>query len=109
MMHGFTRGLERRLEALEKRLAGVLEPETAAETSRRLELCRMALASETPEDLTPEEMVTFPKIQASVPILQEIVREGLVGDDGLPVGGYYPHHEDGDETHDGDGEFTWHP
>ncbi len=77
-MHGFTRGLARRLERLERRLAGVLEPETSAETSRRLELVRAAHLDLQPRDLEHEEARVFSKIRASLPILLELRDEGAL-------------------------------
>ncbi len=53
-MHQFTRGLEKRLRALELRLGTVVEAETAAATSRRLVLVRAAHVGHVPEDLTSE-------------------------------------------------------
>lgn len=107
-MHGFTRGLERRLRALELRLGTVAEPELPAATARRAELVRAALAGEIPEDLTATERPTFEKILRYAPIALELRDEGLVGDDGRPGGGDDPHHEDEDE--DGDDQApVWHP
>lgn len=104
-MHGFTRGLERRLAALEKRMAAVLEPESPGETARRLTLVRSALAGETPEDLTEDEGLKFTKIKASIPILQELIDDGIIDAYGRPSVGD-DHH--GHETEDGD-ELVWHP
>ncbi len=75
-MHGFTRGLARRLERLERRLAGVLEPETSAETSRRLELVRAASLDLEPADLQEHERAAFTKIRASLPLLLELLEAG---------------------------------
>ena len=106
-MHGIHASLARRLEALARRLGAVPETESPDQTARRLVLVRAALAGETPRHLEDGERVTFPKIVASVPILQELRHEGIVGPDGEPAGGDdYPHHEDGD----GDGqELVWVP
>ncbi len=109
-MHGFTRGLEKRLRALELRLGAVDEPETATATARRLEFVRAAHADLVPADLEPHERLTFSRIVASLPILQELRDEGIVGDDGQPAGAD-PHsddpHEDRDE--DEDAELAWVP
>ncbi len=75
-MHGFTRGLERRLRALELRLASILEPETSAEAARRLELVRAAHADLEPADLEPAERETFARIKASVPLVRELQEAG---------------------------------
>ncbi len=110
-MHGLHASLARRLEKLERRLGAVVEPETAAATSKRLELCRAALEGREPGDLTPEERPVFVRIAASVPIFQELIADGLVGNDGQPAGGHYPHHNDVvDEDEDGDDQApVWHP
>ncbi len=93
-MHGFHAGLARRLERLERRLAGVLEPETDGERARRLELVTAAHVGLVPDDLQAAERPVFSRIVASLPILQELRDEGIVGDDGEP-GGDNPHHEEG--------------
>ncbi|MDP9477554.1 MAG: hypothetical protein M3R38_18025 [Actinomycetota bacterium] len=104
-MHGFTRGLERRLKALEQRLGTVVEPETAAATNRRAELCRAALAGEIPEDLRESEKLTFSRIVASVPIFEELRDEGIIDGHGEPAGAD-PHHED---PHEDPHEPVWRP
>ncbi len=94
-MHQFHKAIEKRIEALERRIGASPTIETDAETNRRLELCRAALAGEIPEDLTPEEEPVFSRIVATVPVALELAHEGLVGPDDRP-------HEDEDEDEDGD-------
>ncbi|MDP9477495.1 MAG: hypothetical protein M3R38_17725 [Actinomycetota bacterium] len=103
--------LQRRIERLERRIGATPTTETPAETSRRVELVKAAGEGREPGDLTPEERPVFAQIAASVPILQELVREGTIGPDGLPSGGHYPHHNDVvDEDEDGDDQVpVWHP
>ncbi len=116
-MHGFTRGLERRLRLLEQRLGADTAPETAAETARRLTLCRAALAGEIPEDFREDERPVFSKILRDVPVFQELLDEGLVGDDLHRDDHPDLHDDDDDDLHpdlrhdDGDdfGELTWQP
>ncbi len=104
-MRGFHRAIQRRLEALERLVGAAAPPETPDQTARRLELCRAALAGETPEDLTSEEGLTFSKILRYAPIARELRDEGIVGIDGQPAGGN-DYHEDGD----GDDQApVWHP
>ncbi len=95
-MHGFTRGLEKRLRALELRLGSILEPETSAETSRRLELVRAASLDLEPADLQEHERAAFSKIRASLPLLLELRDEGAL-DAYLDDPGPDPHRDGGDE------------
>ncbi len=95
-MHGFTRGLERRLRALELRLGAILEPETSAETARRLELVAAAHLDLQPRDLEPEKARVFSKIRASLPLLLELQAEGAL-DAYLDTGGPDPDRDGGDE------------
>ncbi len=103
-MHGITRAVERRLRALERLVGTIPTTETAAQTSRRRELCRAALSGHDPEHLAPEEAELFEKIRASVPIFQELIADGLVDDDGEPAGAD-PHRDDRDDPH----EPVWRP
>ncbi len=118
-MHGIHKALQRRIEALERRLGNVPTIETDAETGRRLALCRAALEGHEPADLREDEAELFEKIRASVPIFRELIADETVGDDGEPAGADPPH-EDGDEDEDGDdhphrddphedGELAWSP
>ncbi|MDP9484943.1 MAG: hypothetical protein M3Q49_03950 [Actinomycetota bacterium] len=100
-MHGLHATLARRLEAVARRLGAAPEPETPAETSRRLELCRAALVGEIPEDLRDGERPTFSKMVRDAPLLFELLDEGALD-------GYL----DGDDPHqDGDGDEApaWRP
>ena len=107
-MHGFHRGIERRLRALEARLGTIPATETADQTARRLVLCRYALRGETPADLTATEVPVFEKIVASVPIFSELVHEGLVDDHGEAAGAVDPLDETEDDLGDDeDGEHAW--
>ncbi len=77
-MHGFHKGLARRIEALERRLGSLQEPETPAVGARRLELVRAAHVGREPEDLQAAERPVFARITASVPIVQELIDEGAL-------------------------------
>ncbi len=120
-MHGFTRGLERRLRALEQRLGAATAPETDDDqAARRLELIRAALEAREPASLTATERVTFSKITATLPVFLELRDEGIIDGHGQPAGGDdYPYdgHEDPyeegdappyeDPYEDGDGRPVW--
>ncbi len=100
------------MERLERRLGAVLPPETDAETNRRMVLVKAAHVGHEPANLTADERLTFSKIQASIPIFQELLDEGIIDGHGQPSGGDdhpYDGHEDGDDPpyEDGDGELAW--
>ncbi len=85
-MHQFHKGIEKRLTSLELRLGAIPTIETAAEISRRLELCRAALEGHEPANLTATERPMFSKMVRDVPLLFELLDEGaldayLDGDD----------------------------
>ncbi|MDP9457031.1 MAG: hypothetical protein M3Q60_14925 [Actinomycetota bacterium] len=104
-MHGFHASLQKRIEALERRLGSLPQPETDAATNRRLELCRAALAGEIPEDLTATEKLTFEKITATLPVFLELRDQGIIDAYGQPSGG-----DDLDDLLDGDlDEPVWRP
>ncbi len=96
-MHGFTRGLERRLKALEQRLGAATAPETDGERARRLELVRAAHLDLVPADLQESERVTFEKIKATVYIAREIRDGDDDGDDHRGLDAYLD--ENGDDPH----------
>ncbi len=75
-MHGFHKGLQRRLERLERRLSGVPDLETEEDRSRRHELVRAAHADLRPRDLQEHERETFARIKASVPLVRELLEAG---------------------------------
>ncbi len=78
-MHRLTRGVTRRLEALEHCLGTIPEPETSAETSRRLELVKAALNGIRPADLLEEERETYSKALLYAPVFHELITEGVLG------------------------------
>ncbi len=96
----------KRIERLERRLAGIPVPPTPEEKAqrdaRRLELASAALEGREPKLFTEEERLLFQKAVFYAPVFQELVDEGLldsylltVSHDGPPEyedGGY---HEDG--------------
>jgi hypothetical protein len=102
LVHGFTRSLARRLEALERRLSALPDLETDEDRARRLELVRAAHLDLQPEDLTAAETVTFEKIKATVYIAREIRDGGLVDDDG-------DDHRDLDDLDDDPHAPVWRP
>ncbi len=104
-MHGFHAGFSRHLEKLERRLAGLQEPETTDQSDRRMTLCRAALSGRQPEDLQESEAELFEKIAASIPIFEELIHEGIIDDDGQP-GGADSHR---DPHEDDDGRPVWRP
>ena len=88
-MHRLTRGLERRLEALERQLAGLperLTPEEQARQNARLsELCAAAVEDRDPDlELTAEEAELLEKIRGYAPVYRELLDEGLITLDGQP-------------------------
>lgn len=104
-MHGY-KSLQKRLEALERRLAGLPVPlsleERTCQDERRLELCTAALEGVEPGNLGGGEREFFQKIKESAPVFRELVEEGtldayLDGDD----------HDVVDE--DGNGAPAWRP
>lgn len=96
-MHQFTRGLEKRLAAVERRLGAVPTIETDAIRDRRRVLVMAAHAGNVPGDLEPEERPVFSRIVATVPIALELQQDGLIDGYGEPsVVDDYPH-----ETEDG--------
>ncbi len=105
MSDGARKSLQKRLEALERRFGRVPIPETPEETARRDALIRAALDGREPVDLAPDEVERFAKIREFVPILRELVIEGILSADGSP-GGSDP--VDGLEDHDvhADGEHV---
>ncbi len=107
-MHGIHASLARRIEAVARRLGALQEPETNGERARRLELVRAAYAGHEPADLTADEARTFWKIAATVPIVRELVDEGIVDADGEPGGDDHPDRDD-DLDEDSFGEFAWSP
>lgn len=98
-MHGFHKAIEKRIEALERRIGASPTIETDAETNRRLELVAAAHSGHEPADLTESERPVFLRIVATLPIALEILDGGLVGDDGEPA---LVVHETETEDEDGD-------
>ena len=83
------RSLERRLEALERQLAGLPERPTPEEQARRdarsLELCSAALEDRDPDlELTAEEAALFEEVCRYVPVYREMIDEGIITPDGRP-------------------------
>jgi hypothetical protein len=84
-----TRGLERRLEALERQLAGLpgrLTPEEQArKKARLLILCGAAVEVRDPDlELTTDEAELLEKMRRYVPTFQELINEGIIGPYGEP-------------------------
>jgi hypothetical protein len=99
-VHRSMRGLERRLEALERKFADLPERLTPEEQARRdarlLDLCRAAVEGRDPDlDLTAEEAELLEKMRVYAPVFREMLDEGLITIDGQP-GAPAARHDGGD-------------
>jgi hypothetical protein len=88
-VHRLTRGLERRLEALERQLVGFPErltpEEQACQYARSLELYRATVEDRDPDlELTAEEAELLEKVRCYAPIYREMIDEGIITPDGQP-------------------------
>ncbi len=86
-MHGWHRGVERRIEDLARCLGSYPTPPTPEETARRLGLAGASLEGREPEPgLAESERDLFEEIRRYAPVFQELIEEGaldsyLAGDD----------------------------
>ena len=91
-MHGWHRGVERRIEELERRLGSYPTPPTPEETARRLELCRASLAGVPPENealaLTEGEAAKYRyMLTLAAPVYQSLFEDGILDPEtGKPLG-----------------------
>ena len=88
-MRRLRRSLDRRLEALERQLAGLPERLTPEEQARRdarlLALCRAAVEDRDPDlELDSEEAELLEEMRRYAPVYREMLDEGLITPDGQP-------------------------